>query len=501
MKTATVTTVSAVQRIFQFVALLCLLCLGGIGLASAATPAGTVITNQASATYLDASGQTVLVTSNIVETVVEQVAGIELTQDQSIPAIVGQTVRFNHRLTNTGNGDDQYGLLWSNLGGDDIDLTNLAIYADLNEDGIPDSDQIIDRTPPLAAGGSFSFVVEAMVPPSALALNTALLEVNAQSRFEQTLLATNTDQVNVTDDAVIDIAKSISQSQGLAPSGPYKIRIDYSNIGSGTAAGVVLIDALPEGMIYVPGSGLWSESTDALTDTDPNDPHTGTQGNIRWCAYDQSCVNLPEANSDPDADSTNQVTAIVSVISPGVSGFIEFDVMIAGGQPASTLINRAEVEYPVAGGGDQRIDSNDVSFSILASAGVVANGSTATSINGMNEPVFVNSAAQGGTVSFDNIIWNTGNSVDVFNIVVDTASSSFPIGTTYLLLKADGATPLTDTDNDGSVDTGPLNPGEFSVVVTRLTLAPGVSGNNSGFGFDIEKSAISAKDRPEVPQP
>ena len=47
----------------------------------AAPPAGTPIGNQASATYLDASSTSRTVTSNLVTTIVQQVASFTLTAD------------------------------------------------------------------------------------------------------------------------------------------------------------------------------------------------------------------------------------------------------------------------------------------------------------------------------------------------------------------------------------------------------------------------------------
>jgi len=88
---------------------------------------------------------------------------------------------------------------------------------------------------------------------------------------------------------------------------------------------------------------------------------------------------------------------------------------------------------------------------------------------------------------FDNIIWNTGTVSDTFNIVVHADSSSFPIGTAYLLLAEDGLTPLVDSNNDGVVDTGPVAPGTYVKVVMRMSLPAGISGNNGGGGFDIKK--------------
>ena len=62
----------------------------------ALTAANTIIRNQASATFKDDSGTVYNVTSNLVETLVQPVAGVELEQSQSKLASSGGTVDFPH---------------------------------------------------------------------------------------------------------------------------------------------------------------------------------------------------------------------------------------------------------------------------------------------------------------------------------------------------------------------------------------------------------------------
>src|SRR5205814_5481228 len=101
---------------------------------AAAPPANTSIGNQATATYTDASNTQRTATSNLVVTIVQQVASFTITTDgQSKFAAPGGQVVFPHTITNTGNGTDTFTLSVSNnAGGDNFDLTNLALYADSN---------------------------------------------------------------------------------------------------------------------------------------------------------------------------------------------------------------------------------------------------------------------------------------------------------------------------------------------------------------------------------
>src|SRR5262245_2998259 len=92
------------------------------GVAHAAPPAGTTIGNAASATYLDASSTSRTVTSNVVTTIVQQVASFTLTADGVRTAAPGGQGVFPHTLTNTGNGADAFDLRLYQLVGDDFDF-------------------------------------------------------------------------------------------------------------------------------------------------------------------------------------------------------------------------------------------------------------------------------------------------------------------------------------------------------------------------------------------
>src|SRR5262245_2053583 len=95
----------AIARVLITLAIACALC----GRALAQTPGGTVISNQASATYSDGTNSYSTV-SNTVTVTVSNVSGLAITPDAgSISTVVaGQTgVLYNFTVTNTGNFTDQ----------------------------------------------------------------------------------------------------------------------------------------------------------------------------------------------------------------------------------------------------------------------------------------------------------------------------------------------------------------------------------------------------------
>src|SRR5256885_8641201 len=66
------------------------LVLVALGAQATPPPAGTSISNQASATYTDSQGVSHTVTSNVVQTTVQQVASLTLTQNDAQNATAGR---------------------------------------------------------------------------------------------------------------------------------------------------------------------------------------------------------------------------------------------------------------------------------------------------------------------------------------------------------------------------------------------------------------------------
>ena len=252
----------------------------------AVTPAGTIIKNQASASYRDSNGIMRTATSNLVETLIRQVAAVELFQTQTRTAAAGQQVFFPHSLTNTGNGADSYSLTVANAGADDFDFTNLAIYDDSDQNGLPDSYNAVTVSPGLAMQEQWHFVVAASIPAGQASTDAASVNLSVQSQFNTAVTASNVDSATLSDNAVIELTKSISATNGVSPSGAFTVTLSYRNTGSSVATDVTLIDALPAGMTYVGASGRWSASSAVvLSDNNPADAQ-GSGETVIYCAYD-----------------------------------------------------------------------------------------------------------------------------------------------------------------------------------------------------------------------
>ncbi len=479
-----------------FAALLILTLLFSFAANAASTAAGTLIKNQASATYKDASGIEHFATSNVVETLIQHVAAVDLVQNQTRPGTLGNEVYFPHVLTNNGNDTDSFVLTAINSSADDYDFTAVKIYADANRDGIPDSSAEITTTGNLSAQQEFYFVVVTTLPAAGPAVSDeGQVTITAVSGFDIGVSQTNTDTVSVSDQAIIDVTKSMSASSGYSPSTVFTVTLRYSNNSSQAATNVTLMDALPTGMSYLAGSAKWSKTAaTVLTDNDKTDNQAG----MTYCAYHADCVNLPS-----NGNSTQQVTAIIDTVAAGDSGLLTFDVQIASGIDASILHNAADFEYHNGAAVVSRIPSNKVPYEVLAKPVVVANGSNddndpdnADNLGGTTDAYIVASASQGETIVFDNIIRNNGNSIDTFDISIDASiANPFPANTVFQLYKEDGLTPLLDTNSNGTVDTGPIAAnGKFKVVLKAILPVDALAGNNGGAGFNVSKTATSAMD-------
>ena len=449
------------------------------GQALAVPAAGSVIGNQASATYQDGSGQTRTATSNLVETIVAQVAGVDIQADQSKTVSIGGTVYYPHTITNTGNGSDTFDLTAVDADTGNIALGSVVVYADADQDGVPDNFTPITVTPGLNPGDTYGIIIAATVPGTAAASDSETLTVTAASQFDSgTTTDANTDTVTVTGNAVVEVTKAIDVNSGASPNaGPITVTLTYTNRGIGTATAVTLTDTLPAGMSYIAGSGSWSGDAAALGDLagDTDDP--------AGIAYD-------------GGDTTaNEIVAVVASVPQGRSGTVSFQVSIDSGLAPGELDNIAQYQYDDGTGVVGPLDSNTASYTVQASAGITLSddGSNTDADGATTDAVVINGpVAQGATVVFDNVLVNTGNGTDGFDVELD--GSDFPAGTTLQFYQGDGSgnpvAPMTDSNGNGIPDTGPLAAGSIYHVLLLATLPT----DESGGPFSVTKTATSISD-------
>lgn len=437
---------------------------------AAAPTAGSNISNIATASYTDGNGASKTVTSNEVKTIVLQVSSFTLVADRNATINPNGTATLSHTLTNTGNGTDTFTLNVSQLGGDDFDLNNVHIYLDSNQDGLPDNNTEITSVT-LTANQSVGIIVVSTVPVTQTDGQKAQYTLNATAGFDTSVTRFNTDTVTVSAGASMQIQKSASVAS-VAPNGDITYTLTYKNTGNGAAAFVTIQDTLPNTVTYNAGSGKWSGSSTALTDATGGDP-TGID-----YRYDSASKTVYVSLTNVPANSTGTVKFTVkanagnnSNVNNTASIFIDTD-----NDPTSTpsgttptQSNQTTVTPTLTYTGT----INDSATDVYADAAKVTTDPNKDdqilSVTSQGVPVvFGDDQGSADTGADLIVVHNTGTATETFNVSI--SKSALPSGSIVQLFKSDGVTPLTDTNGDGVVDTGPIAANGTYNVIAKVTL-------------------------------
>ena len=437
---------------------------------AAAPTAGSNISNIATASYTDGNGASKTVTSNEVKTIVLQVSSFTLVADRNATINPNGTATLSHTLTNTGNGTDTFTLNVSQLGGDDFDLNNVHIYLDSNQDGLPDNNTEITSVT-LTANQSVGIIVVSTVPVTQTDGQKAQYTLNATAGFDTSVTRFNTDTVTVSAGASMQIQKSASVAS-VAPNGDITYTLTYKNTGNGAAAFVTIQDTLPNTVTYTAGSGLWSGSSTALTDATGGDP-----AGIDY-RYDSTSKTVLVSLTNVPANSTGTVKFTVkanagnnSNVNNTASIFIDTD-----NDPTNTPTGTTPTQSNQTTVTPTLIYTgtiNDSATDVYADAAKVTTDPNKDdqilSVTSQGVPVvFGDDQGSADTGADLIVVHNTGTATETFNVSIN--KSALPSGSIVQLFKSDGVTPLTDTNGDGIVDTGPIAAGTNYKIVAKVTL-------------------------------
>lgn len=450
---------------------------------AAAPAAGINISNVASASYTDSTGNSKTVDSNIVTTTVLQVASFTLVSDQSPSASKNTKVSLSHTLTNTGNGSDTFAIAVQqndtrDSNADDYDFSGLVVYLDANKDGVPDSQTPVTNVT-LAAGQSVNLIVEGTTPSAIAAAALGKLTVSATSAWGnggagsatsgtgQAKVTTtdrgdavrwNVDTVKITEGAVITLRKSASvtavdATQASAAAREVEYTLTYQNTSNTTATNVNITDVLPAGLTYVNGTAKLSGS--GLTDAVDGDGYK----------FDTT---------------TKTVTLVLPSVAPNTTGTLTFKVTVDQNTPAGTITNIGYVD-PDGPGTEPSKPSNptDVTISSIKKGTIndrtddaYADADATTALNKDNQIIIAEikqgqQAVFGGTTGEKIVIHNTGNVSETFNVNINKAG--LPANSIVTLYQADGVTPF--------IDTGLIASNGTYTVVAKITLPASYSTN------------------------
>lgn len=441
----------------------------------AAVSTRQIISNMAIGEYTEEGSTVVQVSrSNLVQTTILPVYSVNLTANNAKTVVAGQTVYFSHTLTNTGNETDQYTFVVSNNTGDSYDLSNLSVFLDKNNDGVPDGAAMTSYA--LSAGESVGLIVAANVPSGATVSQNGLLTLSVTSLNNASVIASNIDTTTVTNQSALVVRKKFSQTS-VANGDVVTIRLDYQNLSNVATGSVTLTDTLDSSLIYQPSTGENWNGAVVNPDTGSNDP-AGMNYSV----------------------TSNVVSAVLSSVAANSIGYIEFKVKInkvSAGSINNTVSFQYDHDNNTATTAIADV-SNTAVVSVAPIYAVKINGSA--SDVGNSSTIVATPTTQGGELIFNNYVWNTGNSVDRFNLTL--TGSTFPTGSQIEFYRADGVTPLLDSNGDGIPDTGLLPSSLMSpntnlpiIVKVRLPSSYAVTSNTL---FEVSPQAQSLGDTTKI---
>lgn len=439
---------------------------------------GSYISNVASGDYTDEMGNLLLVNSNPVALEVQKTYALTLVQNQNQYGAIGGVVNLPHVLTNTGNTADRYTFSLIQSTSDNFDLSNLKVYADRDQNGLPDNtEDLLTGTIDLNAGQSLAVVIVGSIPTNVSFNQLSSLELKAVSQQSATLYAQVTDTIRVVDDAVISLVKAQNNSEG-GVGDVITYTLTYKNTGTATRR-VVLQDVLDDSLEYVSGSAVWNQNTTALTDA--NDVEATTNIGIAY-------------QLKPDGKS---LEASISAVNPLTSGTLTFRAKVKQSAANKIPNTAAFVQYDTDNTTVKLSSySNTVLYNLAAVYGVVLNNksSSATNLGNPNSSpdnlVIQPSLKSGQEVFFNNYVWNVGNTTDTYNL--SYSSTNLPSCAKVNFYAQDGKTLLTDTNGDGKVDTGSVSNAAVKQIQVGVFASTGCTTSVSNINIDVAATSIAS---------
>ena len=306
---------------------------------AALAPAGTVISNTGTGTYVDsASGLSVRLTSNTVNTTITVLEALTLTANQTLLVANGASFALSHTLTNTGNALTSYRITSGVVAGSAFAPLGVQVIQDTNSNGRVDAGEpVISATGviSLAPGQSVNLLLMAQAPATSTPGQTAQLVISAAS-LVQGVSASNTDTVTLTTGAAI-VTTLAASAATTTPDALLGFTSTTVNTGSATAGPTaVMINGVPASwlVLRVP---IPANVTFASIQT-PASSGTQVFYHLLGSAADAYVTSLP-VGAVVDA-----VAWGVASLAPGASLQGQFTVIV-NNNAAGTITGRAYTDW------------------------------------------------------------------------------------------------------------------------------------------------------------
>jgi uncharacterized repeat protein (TIGR01451 family) len=395
---------------------------------AAGTPAGTMISNQATGTYNDGSGNPMPgVSSNIVQTRVAENPGVTITSPADQNVANESFVTYALTITNTGNFTDTYDLGLTNT--DDVKFS-VALYEDTDGDGVLDDDEDdteITETDAVAADGEYDIIVK-VTNVSAAQGNQTTTQVAATSQYDA---GTSTSDSFVSTATLAAISGSLDADQvSYNPGEVITYTVDFDNNGNETAYSTVTTLHIPAKTTYV-----------------PNSTYLGAAQQV-------------------DGTTWSGGTGTINVGNVAASGNVVITFQVTVNNDATgTISDAAEIDYDNSQGTAYTQVELSEDVTVTRTYGVDA-----------STPDGDKAGTGGNDVLYSIEVENTGNGTDNYNLSASHDSSW--TWEYYYDLDGDGVidggeTQLTDTDGDLTIDTGDIESGDSKFVIAKVTIPGG----------------------------
>lgn len=376
----------------------------------AQTSGGTVLSNQAGASYSFAGEAQPSETSNRVNTVIPTVCSLALSPDGSvatpgrqIATVPGTTVYLPYSLTNTGNQTLTFDLTTNREPSSTVTPVSIEIISDLNNNGTDDGEPVVTNLS-LARNATANLLVKVVIPGDATLSGLIYLNLIAACAGNPAIRdGDNVSAIEVLEGGIIALNKTATPASGSFVTPGQAITYDISFSANERVINNVLIRDVLDTHLATPTLTL-----------------TVNGATISGATYNSV---------------TREIAATLATLQPGDDVVLTVASSVLSNTPGAVVIrNKATVS--VDGG---TFETNETTHVTPASCAVTISPSGTVS-----SPAYQETALPGDTLALAYTLTNFGNVTNDFELTATLLNSDFTPAISIVL----------DANNNGAVDAG-----------------------------------------------